>query len=111
MRVVLVCGGRNYQDAQRVYQELAAENPERVVTGGASGADYFAERWAREAGCELNVYHADWRKHGRSAGPKRNQQMLTKAKPTKVLAFPGGNGTTDMVRRAKKAGIPVREVV
>ena len=27
-----------------------------------------------------------------------------------VIAFPGGRGTADMVRRAKAAGIPVREI-
>ena len=27
-----------------------------------------------------------------------------------VIAFPGGTGTADMVRRARKAGVEVREI-
>lgn len=46
----------------------------------------------------------------RSAGPKRNQRMLDKGKPDLVLAFPGGDGTADMVRKAKSAGVPIIEV-
>jgi hypothetical protein len=42
---------------------------------------------------------------GRSGGPKRNQQMLEEGKPDLVLAFPGGRGTADMVRRAP-SGVP-----
>ena len=47
----------------------------------------------------------DWKKYGKKAGPLRNQQMLEEGKPDLVVAFPGGNGTADMVRRAKKANI------
>lgn len=32
------------------------------------------------------------------------------AKPDLVIAFPGGRGTADMVRRARAAGIEVREI-
>ena len=47
---------------------------------------------------------ADWTKHGKAAGPIRNQKMLDEC-PDLVVAFPGGKGTADMVRRAMKAGI------
>jgi len=36
--------------------------------------------------------------------------MIDEGKPDLVLAFPGGRGTDDMVRRAEKAGIEVRRV-
>jgi len=35
--------------------------------------------------------------------------MLAEGEPDAVLAFPGGRGTADMVRRAKRAGVPVWE--
>jgi hypothetical protein len=54
------------------------------------------------------VYKAEWDKHGRAAGPIRNQQMLDDGKPDLVLAFAGGRGTDDMCRRAREAGIEVR---
>lgn len=36
--------------------------------------------------------------------------MLKEGKPDLVIAFPGGNGTKDMVTKARKAGIEVIEV-
>jgi hypothetical protein len=40
----------------------------------------------------------------------RNQQMLDEGRPTLVVAFPGGRGTADMMRRARVAGIEVIEI-
>lgn len=37
--------------------------------------------------------------------------MLDLAKPDVVVAFKGGRGTADMVRRAREAGVKVIEVV
>jgi hypothetical protein len=53
-------------------------------------------------------YPADWARHGNAAGLVRNQQMLDDGKPDLAVAFPGGKGTADMVRRARKAGIPIK---
>ncbi len=55
---------------------------------------------------DLHLYeHRD--KYGKSAGSIRNQQMIDEGKPDLVVAFPGGFGTKDMVRRAKKHNIEV----
>jgi len=35
--------------------------------------------------------------------------MIDDGKPDGVVAFPGGTGTADMIRRAKKAGLKVWE--
>lgn len=124
---VLVCGGRDYQDRDMVIRTLdwmaeaharskgidTSDNwlphPEFVVIHGGcpTGADAHADDWAvvNWAGCE--VYRADWDKHGKAAGPIRNQQMIDQGRPDLVLAFPGGRGTADMVRRAEAAGVPV----
>lgn len=75
-----------------------------------SGADGLADRAARVLGCDIDVYPADWPRYGKAAGPMRNQQMVDEGKPDVVLAFPGGRGTADMVRRAKAAGVRVVEV-
>lgn len=57
------------------------------------------------------VYEADWKKHGKAAGPIRNRRMLTAPGGTDLLiAFPGGAGTADCVRQARELGIPVLEV-
>lgn len=109
---VLVCGGRNYRDVKSVFASLdgLSPGPHLIIHGGATGADACAAEWASKRGCESEVYHAPWRTHGRAAGPIRNQRMLDHGRPELVVAFPGGSGTADMVRRAKAAGVTVIEV-
>ena len=107
---LLVCGGRDYSDRQRVIAELLRLNPEVVITGGARGADSIAAEVALDSGTPTIIMPAPWNRHGRGAGAVRNAWMLKYASPDRVLAFPGGNGTADMVRRARAAGIAVTEV-
>lgn len=112
---VLVCGGRDFNNYVFVYDALdelhEKEGPfTEVIVGGAPGADYWAESWAWMAGIQRRVYRADWKRHGKAAGPIRNQTMLALGAPHVVVAFPGGRGTADMVSRANRAGIKVIEV-
>ena len=110
---VLVCGGRNYSDKACLWYRLDSLGPPEVsaiISGMASGADSLAAEWAEKFGFPLHKFPADWNAHGKAAGPIRNQRMLDEGKPDLVLAFPGGRGTADMVRRAKSAGIRVVEV-
>lgn len=113
-QTVLVCGGRDYDDEARLFSILDvahAANPIKLlVHGGASGADDLAGRWARNAGVPWKGYPAYWRSEGKAAGPKRNQRMLDEAQPDLVIAFPGGAGTADMIKRAEAAYVPVVRV-
>jgi len=110
---LLVCGGRDFSDYALVKSTLDVFGGSRGVTlahGGARGADLLAGRYAASRGWPVRVFPADWQAHGKSAGPRRNQQMLTEFVPDLVIAFPGGRGTSDMIARARRAGVPVREV-
>lgn len=119
---VLVCGGRDYSDRGKVYRELnklcGEVNPlgtvDLVIIHGASrGADSIADDWAVANRCQVlpfPVNKDDWYKYGKAAGPIRNKQMLVEGKPDVVLAFPGGNGTADMIEQARKVGIRIIEV-
>jgi hypothetical protein len=104
--IVLVCGGREYEEAQRLYRTLSNVHEnyriDKIVCGGAPGADPIALSWAIKYGVRCDVYPADWHKHGKSAGPIRNKQMLEDAKPDMVIAFPGGKGTANMTSLARK---------
>jgi GNAT superfamily N-acetyltransferase len=112
---VLVTGSRDWDDRDAVHAQLDRLHREHgnveVIEGGATGADTHAREWATAKGRPLKTYKAQWKKHGRSAGPRRNQQMLDEAKPERVIAFSRdlstSRGTKDMVRRAQKAGVPV----
>jgi predicted Rossmann-fold nucleotide-binding protein len=109
---ILVCGGRHYADA--VLVALALDTIQKkygittIIHGAASGADGLADAWATGHSIPQERHPADWKHHSRMAGLIRNQAMLD-TKPDVVVAFPGGSGTADMVRRAKAAGVPVWE--
>jgi len=109
---VLVCGGRKYRNWSKVadtLRALHAETPiDLLIHGCAPGADTLAARWAYLVGVRERGFAADWDAHGKAAGPMRNQRMLTEGKPDLVVAFPGGDGTADMVRRAEAAGVKYR---
>lgn len=106
---VLVCGGRDFMDRAWLFRELDALLSSRgvtiIISGCARGADTLGIEWAEARGIEVARFPADWNTHGRAAGPIRNQQMLEEGKPDLVVAFPGGGGTADMVRRTRAARI------
>lgn len=88
--------------------ELHSKTPiSEVIAGGADGADSLGAEWAAERKIYVRIFEADWAKLNRAAGPIRNQRMLDEGKPELVVAFPGGNGTADMIGRAHKAGVAV----
>lgn len=111
---VLVCGGRDFNDTEKIYQFLDRfhrfNNVSCLVEGDARGVDRIAGYWARKNKINNEKYPALWDTHGRKAGVLRNQMMLDYENPDIVIAFPGGRGTTDMVERARKQGFEVYEV-
>lgn len=106
---ILVCGGRDFSDAEMMASALARVTAGKVITevihGAARGADSLAGSWAKERGIPVRVFPANWKRDGKAAGPIRNALMLTEGKPDMVIAFPGGKGTADMVRKSEAANI------
>lgn len=109
----------------------------RVMHGDAPGADRLAAEVAAELGLVVKPFPADWagpcdpkvcepnhrRKHPSgadycpSAGIRRNAHMVkllerwrVSGYGVSVLAFPGPNGTADMIRRSTEADIAVSEL-
>jgi hypothetical protein len=120
---ILVCGGRNYDDREKLFEMLEqslqavtlAGRSFTLVHGGAAGADSLSDEWATvrkicNEGGVVKVYKADWQTHGRAAGPIRNIKMLTESKPDLIIAFKGGRGTAHMMQIGKAAGVPILEV-
>lgn len=116
---VLICGGRDFSDKQ-LLEEVLSEvfeklNPSDtlVIVGDADGADALAEKWALANWFSVEKHHADWQTHGKSAGPRRNSEMvrsLCEHDDILCVAFPGGSGTADTVRKCKESNIKVREI-
>lgn len=129
---VLVCGGRSYADKLLLDRKLDELHAGRgiilIIEGGASGADFFANVWAKKNGVPVRTFKvtdAEWRdinvpgavvrrrkdgtKYNAAAGIWRNTRMLQEGKPDLVVAFPGGDGTANMVEQARRAGVEVIE--
>ena len=112
---VLVCGDRLWDDLGTLLKRLEALPEDTVVIHGACrGADRMGGAAAKTLDFEVEEYPADWGRYGRGAGVIRNQQMLDEGRVDLVLAFHAdigrSRGTADMVRRARKAGLPVEVV-
>lgn len=114
---VLVCGSREWRDMAFTTIVLAGiqrlhKPPYVLIHGDARGADRCAAASARDLGWEVEAFPADWRGHGKAAGPIRNKLMLADGHPNVVIAFKDGfdwtlqrGGTENMVRLANEAGV------
>ena len=111
---VLVCGGRDYADVERVYAVLDKLHNESgidlIIEGGERGAHHIASDWARLRGVTKRRYDADWQSHGSFADPMRNKTMINDGQPDVVIAFPGGRETRQMINLSRKMGFTVVEI-
>ena len=127
---VIIAGWREFKNYEilceycdKMLQNKSNEEIE-IVSGKAPGADALGESYAKLRNYKIAPFPALWndmsepclrrkRKDGSEynalAGPNRNQKMADYADV--LIAFYNGNpksGTADMIRRARKKGIPVR---
>lgn len=112
---IAVVGSRNWPDPKFVYQRLkeaaleaqAIEEPLRIVSGGARGVDTMAANWARAASVDLVEYPADWQRYGRSAGYRRNNDIVNAADIVIAFQIGGSKGTQHSIDLARQQGKPV----
>jgi predicted Rossmann fold nucleotide-binding protein DprA/Smf involved in DNA uptake len=104
-----IIGSRNFTDKTFFNNKISEwitkyGKPNRIISGGAKGADTLAADYARERGIELIIYFPDWTQYGKAAGPIRNTLIINHC--THVLAFPSKNGigTQDSLQKAEKLG-------
>lgn len=109
-RRICVSGGREFEDEAFIWENLdrlyAEQEIYEIGFGCARGVDRFAWNWAKERGIRWKRYVADWGRLLRAAGTIRNGVMLKDFCPDLLVVFPGGAGTTNCARQARKMTIP-----
>lgn len=114
---IAITGGRDYilTPVDWIWLAMALQicqgfgEPIEVLHGDAPGVDSSVAHWLVKAEFPYTItpYPADWKTFGNAAGPIRNGQMAKAC--DLVLAFPGGTGTSNMIKNAKIWGKEVRE--
>ena len=108
---VIIAGGRDFNDWDKLVEicDKAFKDYQsiEIVSGNANGADKLGERYANERGHQIKLFPADWDKHGKSAGYRRNAEMANYAGA--LLAFWDGTskGTAHMINLAKERGLKI----
>ena len=122
MKAIIVTGSREWSDSEVVRDVLRDCGQDELCTemllihGGALGVDHIAHKYARDSGWDVLELIAQWRIHGKAAGPIRNAQMVRIGCALRVCgwdvevhAFPGpqSRGTWDMVRQCREVALEV----
>lgn len=113
----LIVGSRGYTDYASFKTKcdalLAGKTDIEIVSGGCSGTDVLAERYAHSNGYPLQIFPADWSRYGKRAGYVRNREMhayISTFPERGVIAFWDGQskGTAQSFALAKEFNNPIR---
>lgn len=100
----IIAGSRSITDSGQVDNAIAASgfHITEVVCGGAQGVDELGNQWASAHKLPVTTFLADWDKHGKRAGPLRNEAMAQYAEAAIIVWDGISRGTADMIVRAKR---------
>lgn len=105
-----VTGGRDYSNKKECWDLLDRAHAHfhitHLINGDAPGLDRMADAWAVARGVQPVRLPALWNYYKNAAGPIRNQYMA-ELYPDAVLAFPGRDGTKNMIEQALRHGLRV----
>jgi hypothetical protein len=112
---LLITGSRTWVDIDSIREQFKLVYAKygknvTIVSGGCkNGADFLCEQLAKQAGWVVETHPANWNELGKSAGFKRNQQMVDLGADA-CLAFIADNskGATHCSTKAIEANIPTK---
>ncbi len=114
---VIIAGSRGFSNYKLLKEQCNKYLREKrrtcniiIVSGHARGADTLGEMYAQDEGFALEVYPAQWKKLGKQAGYRRNEQMAEVADA--LIAFWDGEskGTKHMIDIMNNKGLPTKVV-
>lgn len=105
MDKLAIIGSRTFYDYTKL-EHLATNICDKlgittIVSGGAKGADLLGERFADEKNLKKLIFIPDWDKHGKSAGYKRNVDIVTNSDIVLALWDGESKGTQHSMNIAK----------
>lgn len=105
----IIAGSRDITDYNIILAAVLGfdKNITEVVSGGARGADALGEEWADNNRIPIKRFPADWARYGKSAGPRRNEQMARYADALIACWDGESKGTKSMINLAREAGLMV----
>ena len=107
-----IIGSRSFNDLDKLELGINQLNVQidKVISGGATGADKLGEKWAKLNGIEIELHLPEWEKYGRSAGIIRNKVIIQNC--DYCLAFWDGKskGTYSSIELCKKHRIPYKVI-
>ena len=79
MKLAIV-GSRGFTSYELLVDEITKNyninDIECIISGGARGADKLGEKFAKENGIPTQIFIAEWGKYGKSAGFRRNVDII-----------------------------------
>lgn len=112
---IIIAGCRDFENYNlaKEYIDFCISNLKKnyeliFMSGNCKGTDMLGEQYAKENGCKLELYPANWKKYGKYAGPKRNEQMAQIC--DYVICFWDGKsrGTKSMIDYSLKLNKPIK---
>lgn len=104
MRKIAVVGSREGVNREAVEAFVGRLDPEGTVliSGGARGVDTWAAEAAERRGIRTVVIRPNWKKYGRTAGFKRNNDIVLAADDVVAFWDMKSRGTLDTIKKALK---------
>jgi hypothetical protein len=112
MLKVIVAGGRDFNDynllAEKLNKLLSNTANVVIISGMANGADSMAAKYAEENKLRISEFPAQWAKHGKASGFRRNVEMARYADACVCFWNGKSPGTKHMIDTAKRMNLKLR---
>jgi hypothetical protein len=117
---LIIAGTRTFHfDQDFIYEAILASigkyerfpKIDEVISGGATGIDTAAKKYAEAWEVPFKEFPADWNSHGKMAGPIRNEEMARYGDALLLIWDGKSRGSLNMRRQMQVLNKPIYEVV
>lgn len=105
----IIAGSRSVDSLDLVAAavESSTLDVSEVVSGTAKGVDQLGETWATQNSIPIRRFKPDWKRFGRAAGLRRNEEMAAYADALIAVWDGKSRGTKHMIAAAEKQNLNV----